>query len=240
MAADPLRVYLRRDQLNASAQVQRSRFFYLPVRSVNPTFPIEPIMPKLPGNDSRTFAGVDVNLAAPTSPNFGFHIGRQQLQLNVSGTMQPLDAADYPSLPVPATSLAATVADYDTLYNRLGDKITGNGFPRGGHASMKECYEIPTDAFDGSETDTATAVATTARQNRLRLIEWLADQGRSDKYANFRLGIRDWVTDGKYVEFRGFAVASTPGGEEAALFEQFDYTFNFVVCDTVEVYVSGA
>jgi hypothetical protein len=225
VAGDPLRVYLRRDRLNGAAQVRQNRFLHLPVRTVTPSFPVQPIAPQLPGNDSTTVYGA-------SSPNFGFNIGRQQLTLNVAGTFQPLDAVDYPSLPTGP-------GDFDVILNAQGDTVHGSiGVSDG---SPFPTLTAPTRVFEVQ--DAATATATTARKNRQRFLEWAADQalgGIANKYANFRLGVRDWVNDGKWVEFKGFVVNPSVGGEEAGLFEQFDYTFTFLVCDTIEVTTTGA
>lgn len=218
-------VYLRRDRLNASGNVRQNRFFFLPVKTVSPNFPTTPIAPLLPGNDSTTVAGSN-------APNFGFNIGRQQLTFQCTGSWIPLDATDYPSLPTSS-------ANFDVVTNAQGDTVFGvagvsDGSPYPSITSPVRVYEVQ---------DSATATATTARKNRQRFIEWVADQalgGNASKFANFRLGLHHWVTDNKWVEYKGFVTVTSPGSSEGGYHEQADFSFTFLVCDTIEVTTTGA
>lgn len=219
-------VYLRRDRLNPSGQVRQNRYFFVPAKTVTPNFPTAPIAPQLPGNDSTTVYGQG-------SPNFGFNIGRQQLTFQVTGDWIPLAPEDYPALPASAASYDVVVnAQGDTVFGALG---TSDGSPFASITSPVRAYEVQ---------DSATATATTARKNRQRFLEWVADQslgGVAGKYANFRLGLHAWVNDAKWVEFKGLVTSATPGTSEGGGgFEQLPFTFTFLVCDTIEVTATGA
>lgn len=225
MPGDPMGVYIRRDRLNASSQVKQNRFFFLPVMNITPVFPVNPIAPQLPGNDST-------NLSGANSPNFGFNIGRQQETFQLSGTWIPLIASDYPTLP-------SSSSDFDVVLNAQGDTVFGaaglsDGSPYPTATSPSRVYEVQ---------NSATASATTARANRQRFTEWVADQalgGVAGKFANFRLGLHHWINDGKWVEYKGFITTSSPGASAATYHEQADFSFSFLVCDTLEITTIGA
>lgn len=233
MATPPMSVYLRRDRVSGGSTTQ-SRYFFIPVEKLVPTLNHQPVTPQLPGMTSTyMFGGTNM-------PNFGFDIGKTQLSFTVSGTWQPVDASDFPS------SVPSSAANFASINNGIGTNIHGNA------STPTDGRPFPTSRVfehSGSTNRDPGSLVTnvfTARQYRQRFMEWVTDQflnGQDPGLCNFRLGIADWYDNpagsesGKYVEFKGFVTTSSPGTEVAGNYEQYDYSFTFVVCNTSEVLV---
>ncbi len=210
-----LRIYLRRDEWAGSGSVTRNRFWFIPVERITPQFNAEAINMALPSNDSGEFYGTG-------STNILVNIGKQRLALNVEGTFQPLDAADFPDINALSSS---------DFHPGTG---TEDGRPLKTANSLRY-YDTPGSVGSAPSNAFRNAQAMTAGQQRQLFYEWIADQSRTDIYVNWRLGFRDWAVAGDYTEFRGNILGTPQTVEEAGFPDQYKYSFTFVIGDTIEV-----
>lgn len=212
-----LRMYLRRDRLNGSNQVQENRFLFLPVEKMTLGLNNDAIKVQVPLNDSRSLYG------GVLSNNILLNLGKQVTSLAIEGTLQPLDDSDYPALPS-----ASNIKDLPVALPSGFPSVTENS---GAPISSSRVYEHSGSSGLGT-TDQKSALA-----YRDILLRWISDQGRTSvtgspsgfppRYANFRFGWGNYRTTGFYQEFKGMVLGQTGLTEESGYLEQFKYSLAF-------------
>ncbi len=166
---------------------------YLPVDEITPGFALSPLNFMLPGN-------VRADLYGWTGTNVFVPIGKQRLVFNVTGTIQDLAAADFPTLP-----------------------STGSGNVINGPSVLAvPAYENGAGGITPSQPIIAEAF-------RDLILKWMADI-QDTAYSNIALCIKNWLgeADGRYLQVGGTITDFQGPTEKAGYPKMYEYSFTFV------------